>query len=340
MSAKRSTLKDIANYLNVSTTTVSRALNDKEDISAEMRKKVKEVAKFLHYKPNSIAISLRKKSSTNLIGLIIPTVDHYFFSTILKGAISSSHSSQYLTLIGESNHDTRRETEIINQFNDHYVSGIIFIPSRNKASRNNVLLLQDRQMPFVLIDRQFSGFDGSFVFHDGYAGAYKAVSYLIKCGRRRIALLRGDGECSISNERYKGYVDALYHSLLPIDDRYVKHCPGTTKEEAYLMTKSIFDSEQEPPDAIFSITDHMAAGVYAYAYEAGLEIPKDIAVIGFSNAELSTYLLPQLTTVNQDGNLMGITAMDFLTQQINDPSVQQKRIFESDLIIRDSTPRL
>ncbi len=338
MTSNRATLKDIANYLNVSTTTVSRALNFKEDISPEMRQKVLDVAKMLNYKPNSVAISLRKKIATNLIGLIVPTVDHYYFSTIVKGAIVSSHSNQYLTLIGESNHDVKKEAELINQFTDHYVSGVIFIPSRNKDSRLNALILQDRRIPIVLIDRSFEGFEGSCVNHDGYDGAYQAVKHLLTSGRRRIGLLRGPEECSISLERYKGYAAALADWNIAVDDSIIRHCPITTKEEAYDMTKSIYEHNTLPPDAFFTITDHLAAGVYAYAYEHDLRIPDDLAVIGFSNAELSSFLWPQLATVNQDGIEIGKTAMDFLVQQIENPDVKRKKTLKSALLIRASAP--
>ena len=137
----RTTLKDIANYLNVSTTTVSRALNDKDDISMSMRQRVLEVARLLDYKPNSVAISLRKKTRSNLIGVIIPSVDHHFFSTILHGITTSTLQDDYMIMMGESNHDVVREKEIINRFGDHYVAGVIFVPSRHRRSQENVKLL-------------------------------------------------------------------------------------------------------------------------------------------------------------------------------------------------------
>jgi len=127
----RTTLKDIAKYLNVSVTTVSRAINDKGDISPQMRQKVLEVAKMLDYKPNSVAISLRKKTANKLIGVIIPTLDHYFFSTILSGITTSDFTDDdYMIMIGESNHDVVKEKELIEKFQDHYVTGIIIVPTR------------------------------------------------------------------------------------------------------------------------------------------------------------------------------------------------------------------
>lgn len=332
----RTTLKHIANYLNVSTTTVSRAMNDKPDISPEMRQKVLEVAKLLDYKPNSIAISLRKKTANNLIGVIIPIVDHYFFSTILRGITTTGYKDDYMIMIGESNHDVQREKEIINRFNDHYVAGIIFVPSRHKRSRENVVLLQSRQTPFILIDRTFEGFAGSYIQHDDFQGAYKATRHLLDKGRTSIAMLRGDNECSVSQARFEGYKAALAEAKVPLQYNLVVPCIHATKIEGYETARYLFE-QQKKPDAVFCITDHLAAGVMEYVQSHNIRIPEDLALVGYSNSEIAQNVSPKLTTVSQDGYEMGRLAKECLIELCHHHNVIHQRVFPSELIIRQSS---
>lgn len=332
----RTTLKDIAKYLNVSTTTVSRALNDKDDISYAMRQRVLEVARLLDYKPNSVAISLRKKTTSNLIGVIIPAVNHYFFSTILRGITTTGYRDDYMVMIGESNHSVARENEIINRMGDHYVAGIIFVPSRHKKSNENVKLLERRQTPFILIDRTFDDYDGCYVQHDDFQGAYMATQHLISKGRTKIAMLRGDHECSVSSARYHGYQKALKDAGIPLNKNLVVSCTNASKIEGYNATKFLFEDGLHP-DGIFSITDQQAAGAIAYANEHSILVPKALSVVGYSNSEISQNVTPQLTTIAQDGYEMGRLAKEYLIEMCLHPNVIHRKVFPSQLIIRASS---
>ncbi len=335
-SVMRTTLKDIAKYLNVSTTTVSRAINDKDDISLEMRHKVLKVAKMLDYKPNSVAISLRKKTANNLIGVIMPVVDHHFFSTILRGITTTELKDDYMILIGESNHDVDREKEIINKFGDHYVAGIIFVPSRNKNSKDNVQLLQKRQTPFILIDRTFKDFDGSFIQHDDFQGAFKATSHLLERGRRNIVLLKGSDECSVSQSRLEGYLAALKAADISYDHELVISCTNASKYEGFMAFKNILES-QKRPDAIFCITDHLAAGALDFAKSKNIKVPEELSIVGYSNSEISQNVTPTLTTVAQDGYEMGRLAKEYLIEMCNHKNVSHQKVFPSHLIVRESS---
>lgn len=334
---RRATLRDIANALNISITTVSRALNDKDDISSDTKKAVLEVAKMLDYKPNAIAVSLRKNVANNIIGVILPNVDHYFFSTILKGIITSSHLSDYMVMIGDSAQDFTKEQNLIEQFADYFVSGVIYAPARHPDSPKNIALLRNLEIPFVLIDRKFDDFYGSFVQHDDFSGAYTAVTHLISQGCKTIAHIKGDESCSISTERLKGYLAALNNHGLPTDNQLIKSCLHANKEDGYKLTKQLFSGHHQKPDAIFAVTDHVASGIYEYANEHKIKIPEDLSVVGYSNSDLADHLTPKLTTVDQNGNEMGTIAFNFLKEQIKNKNSIYQKTFSSRLIVRSST---
>jgi LacI family transcriptional regulator len=147
---KRPTLKHIAESLNLSVSTVSRVLNGRGEFSEETKNSVFKVAKMLDYRAHTIAVSLRKKTLNKVIGVILPEVKHYFFSSILDGIISNSHKQGYTVMIGESLHNSKLETELINKYLDYFVSGIIFSPSREKESIINLDLLQKEELPYVI----------------------------------------------------------------------------------------------------------------------------------------------------------------------------------------------
>lgn len=337
---RRATLRDIANALNISITTVSRALNDKDDISAETKKAVLDVAKMLDYKPNAIAVSLRKNVANQIIGVILPNVDHYFFSTILKGVISATHQSDYMVMIGESGQDFEKEQSIIEHFADYFVSGVIYAPSRHPESPKNIALLRKLEIPFILIDRKFDDYQGSFVQHDDFSGAYTAVTHLISQGYRYIAHIRGDESCNISTERLKGYKAALNDHGLTVDPNLIKFCLNADKADGYRLAKQIFSGSHQKPDAIFAVTDHVASGVYEFAHEAKINIPSELGVVGYSNSEVSDHLSPKLTTIDQNGQEMGKTAFRFLQEQVKNKNSVYQKTFSTKLIIRGSTAHI
>ena len=332
----RTTIKDIANYLNVSTTTVSRALNDKNDISDKMRQKVLEVAKLLDYKPNSIAISLRKKTSEKVIGVVLPSVNHHFFSTILRGITTTGYGDDYLIMIGESNHNVEREKEIINQFDDHYVAGVILVPTRKIESKENVDMIKRRKTPLILIDRTFENYQGSYIQHDDLRGSYDATNHLIEQGKREIAMLKGGHDCSLSQTRYEGYAKALRDNNLKEDNSLVISCVNANKEEGYNAAKQLF-SLSSKPDAVFCITDRLAAGVLEYTKDHNISVPTELAIVGYSNSEISQNVTPKLTTVSQDGFEMGKLAKEYLIEICHHPDVVRQKVFSSKLIQRGST---
>jgi len=334
---KRAKLKDIAEALNISIATVSRALNDKYDINESTKKAVLRVAEELNYRPNPIAVSLRK-NSYNLIGVVLPSIDHYFFSTVLKGVMNKAHKANYLVIVGESNHDSEKEISILEQFINHGVTGVIVSPTMNPSS-DHFTRFRNKRIPMVLVDRPLVDDRDSFVRYDDPNGAYLAVEHLIDQGYKKIACIKGNDNCVISNARYSGYVKALQENALIENPKHVKTCIDLdSKEDGYLLGKQLLLS-QNKPDAIFTVTDEVAAGVYAAAQELNIDIPSDLGLVGYSNSKVSIHLSPQLTTVEQPGVEMGEEAFDYLQQIMLGSSTILKKTFDARLIVRGSSTR-
>ena len=331
---KRATIKNIADSLSLSVSTVSRILNGKGEFSEETKSSVLEVARILDYRANTLAVSLRKNVPNKVVGVILPQVNHYFFSSILNGIMTTSHNQGYMVMIGESLDQSNLEKDLINNFSDHFVAGIILAPSQDERSTENINKMEREGIPNVIIDRTYQSIKGSFVKHDDFKGAFEAVTHLIENGFHRIGLLKGPDNCTISQARLKGYQEAFKNKGIPMDSNLIESAKHTVKDEGYLLFKKMY--EQHQPQAVFTITDMLASGVYAYAHEHNIRIPDELGVIGYSNSQLGKALQPRLTTVNQNGQEMGEVALSYLLEQIDMPSLKRQMTFDSELVVRDS----
>ena len=218
---KRPKLKDLADELGVSITTISRALNDKSDINLETKRKILDLANQMNYRPNKLAVSLRKNQSANMIGVIVPTVNHYFFSAVLKGIMNTAHQEGFLVLVGESIHSNTKEKKILDDFIEYGVSGILMAPSRTSSFEDNVIPILHRRIPIVIMDRMYKNYDGNYVLSNDFQGAYNAVDHLIRNGYRRIAHIGSTDAESIGLERQRGYRRALQSNGIEINDKYI-----------------------------------------------------------------------------------------------------------------------
>lgn len=332
---KRTKLKDIAEALDISVTTVSRAINSKSDISDQTRKAVLDMADKLNYRPNALAVSLRK-NEFNVIGVILPSIDHYFFGTVLKGIMNKAHQANYLVMIGESMNDLEKEKEILNQFMGHCVTGILISPSVQDNSVDTLHQIRNKRIPFVVVDRPSKNEIDSVVKYDDLNGAYIAVEHLIHQGCKKIAMLKGRDDCIISQMRLRGYRKALTDNGIAYDHNLVKYGAQPSKNIGYMMSKDIILSNNGV-DGFFCITDELAAGVYEAAKEYNLKIPEDLGVVGYSNSQLASYLTPKLSSVEQPGEEMGELAFDYLQQIIIGNNRLIKKTFDASLIIRNSS---
>lgn len=337
------TIKDIARELGISPSTVSRALKDHPDISAETKKAVNELADRLNYQPNIVALSLRQKK-TNTIGVIIPEIVNTFFSTVISGIEDVAYEGGYNVILAQSNESYQREVTDMKALFNSRVDGMLLSLSRETTNFDHIESIISKGVPIVLYDRFYSNPNMSKVIVDDYIGAKEAVQHLIDQGCKRIAHLEGAPNLIISKDRLRGYQDALSESNVEIRENYTVVCPNNSFEEGQRATQKLL-SLSVPPDAIFASNDPMAMGAIMAIKEKGLSIPDDVAVVGFSNYFFSQITDPSLTSVDQPGFEMGQEAARLLIRQIElkdkdqDDLPPETKILKTKLIIRNSSLR-
>jgi len=337
MKSSQATIKDIARELGISPSTVSRALKDHPDISPKTRKAVKELAEKLNYEPNAIALSLRSRSSRT-IGVIIPEIVHYFFSSVISGIEEVAYQSGYTVIICQSNEDYDKERNIIHTLMSKRVDGILVSVSKTTTNYDHFLELQKSNIPVVFYDRVLNIPNSDRVIVDDYNGAYKAVSHLIKMGCCRIAHLATSQDLMIGRNRKNGYIQALKDNNIEVDEEIILRCD--TDKHAQKCIPYLL-SLQKKVDGIFAVNDLTAITAMAIIKRSGYRIPEDIAVVGFSNSVYSAMTDPPLTTIEQHGFEMGRRAISLLLERIQaevpvDARVEQ---IKTDLIVRGSSQR-
>lgn len=331
------TLKKLAQILDLSTSTISRALNDHPDISEETRTKVKNLAHSMNYVPNIFAKGFRNHK-TNIIGVVVPNITHYFTTTMVRGILEEAAVRGYRVIISESNNDVEKQTEMLNTMMQFGVDGIL--ASLTKMTRNVDMVLQTlNKLPLILFDKVSNKIPCTQVTINDEEAAYDAIEHLINIGKKRIAIIKEREFSYTSEKRYAGYLRALKEHNIIVDDKLVISVDDISLEQGKRMTNLLL-SIKNRPDAIFAITDSAAVGVIQTLKKFSIKIPEDIAVIGFSNSRLSTVIEPKLTTVDQPGETIGRNAIKYLIDEIENKTqtVSNKMIeIKGTLIIRDST---
>jgi LacI family transcriptional regulator len=335
------TIKDIARELNISPSTVSRALKDHPDISVDTKKAVNALAEKLNYQPNIVALSLRQKK-TNTIGVIIPEVVHFFFSTVISGIEDVAYQAGYNVILAQSNESYAREVAHVKTLFNSRVDGMLLSLSRETANFDHVESIISKGVPIVFYDRMYNSPTSSKVIVDDYAGAKEAVNHLITEGCKNIVHLVGAPNLIISVDRLRGYKDALKENKMEIKDSLILSCDTGTFEEGKSVTQKLLASGTKF-DAIFANNDPMAMGAMVAIKEKGLKIPQDIAIVGFSNWFFGELMDPSLTTIDQPGFEMGQEAARLLIKQIDmkdkdqyEP-MEEIKVLKTRLVIRDSS---
>ncbi|WP_375581363.1 LacI family DNA-binding transcriptional regulator [Marivirga tractuosa] len=333
-------LKDLAKELGLSIPSVSRALNDKPDISFETKRKVFELAEKLHYQRNQFAINFKNQQSF-IIGVIIPKIVHHFFSNIISGIINEAEKYGYNVMLFQSNESFESELKGVKTFQKSMIDGLIISLSDNTQDVEHLKHLQDHDVPVILIDRITQEIDAAKIICDDYNGAYIATEHLISIGKSKIAHITGSLTPHTTKERLRGYQKALTDHQKTFNEHYVINCNLESRSEGYKATIKLL-SEKEIPDGIFCATDITAVGAIEAIKENGLLIPDDIAVIGFSNWEISSVVEPALSSISQPDYEMGKKAIELLIEELSlkreNKTIKHKtHIMKTALIKREST---
>ncbi|WP_205502420.1 LacI family DNA-binding transcriptional regulator [Rufibacter psychrotolerans] len=299
---KKTTIHDIARELDVTFSTVARALNDHPAISAATKAAVLETAKRLNYQQNKLASSLRS-GRTNVIGIIVPSLDTSFFSSVVHGIEKVMNENGYNILLYQTGESLSQEQKGLETFLQSRVDGILSSVSAEAEGSELYSELRKRQVPLLFFDRAIKELAVPSVTINDYQGGYAATEHLIKQGYQRIAHITSDQNLTIFNERYRGYRDALHDHGLSVSKKLIFKGKialelGKASVQQLLKDKVAFD-------AVFSAEDYTAMGALQQLLEAGIRVPEQVGVVGFANEAFGAFVTPSLSTIDQQTVRMG-----------------------------------
>jgi len=330
------TIKDIARELKVSPSTVSRALKNHPDISEETKKAVNELARKSNYQPNAVALSL-KQSRSNTIGVIIPEIVHYFFSSVISGIEDVAYNAGFNVIICQSNEKYDREVVNTRTLLANRVDGILVSISKETQNFDHFYKVSENGVPLVFYDRVVPGFDADQVIVDDLEAAYRATKHLIEGGRKKIVHFAGPQNLLISQRRKEGYLKALHEA--GIESRKEWIIEADNFEKARIAILHILEGKIAI-DGLFAVNDLTAVGAMQTLQKRGFKIPDQIAIVGFSDGRLSGITDPELTSVDQHGYEMGTIATELLLKRIlgdKSESPYEIKVLNAELIVRGSS---
>lgn len=335
---KQLTIYDIAQKLEVSPTTVSRALNDHHSIGKETTQAVKQLANELGYRPNSVASSLRK-NKTNTIGVLMPLINRPFVASVISGVEAYANQQGHNVIISQTYDTYEKEVANAKTLFDSRVAGLIVSLAMETEKYEHFYPFLQSDIPIVSIDRITHEMETDCVIIDNYAAGFKATEHLIRMGCQRIAHFGGAQHRNIYQGRQAGYIDALKKYQLPVDEALIVHSK-LSMEEGWKATAYLLNLA-EPPDGIFSANDSAAVSAIQYAKQKGVRIPQDLAVVGFNDDPISSIIEPGLTTIAHPAFDMGkIAAQQVLKNKESKDIVQSQTIvLKTALLIRASSLR-
>lgn len=335
----QTTIIDIARELQISKSTVSRALHGHSDINENTRNAVLDIAKKLDYQPNLLAYGLAKSKSLT-IGIIVPEFVNSFFPYVIIGAQEVANPAGYHILICQSNESYQIEVENTNVLMASRVDGLLVSLTGETPNADHFKKFERAGIPVVYFNRVSADDNASKVIVDDYDGAFKGVEHLIQNGCKRIAHIAGPPNLLISRNRLQGYLDALKCYNIPVDENLIK-AYDLKPENSHECVRYFFDLENKP-DGLFAVNDPAAIAAMLAAKEYGVKIPDELAVVGFSNEPISALIEPGLTTLAQPMKTIGSTAIGLLFEQMNSSEecfTPVTRILKTELIVRKSSLR-
>lgn len=329
-------IKKLAEQLQLSISTVSRAFQDSHDISPKTKERVLEFAKKVNYQPNHYASSLREQKSKT-IAVVIPEVANNFFSLVIDGIETIAQENGFHVLICITRDDDDMESSFVRHLQSGRVDGILISVSSKINDFKKLLDVDSKKLPIIYFDRVFENFDGPKVITDDYESGFKATEHLIASGCKRIAYLLIAKHLYIGQKRMLGYLDALKKHRIKTEQNLILNC-SNDKEENRLLIKRLL--EEEKPDGIFASVERLAFACYFACNDLNLSIPGDVKIISFSNLEIASLLNPSLTTITQPAFEMGRQAAILLFKALdkrNKNMPDEAITFSSVLVKRAST---
>lgn len=335
---RKLTIKDIAKHFSVSISTVSKALNDSYEISESTKEKIQKYAKENNYKPNFNALSLKNRS-TKTIGIIIPTMLKYFFAQVFKGIEKTALERGYKVITCISNESHAREVEIIEMLSNGSIDGFILSMSKETEIKGEFDHFKDsikNGTPIVMFDRVAQSVECDKVIADDFNGTFKTVQHLYKTGHKNIAFVSTVSNLHIGQQRFLGYKKGLESVGLPFNEDLVINIINKNYKEYEDTIKPMFKNHKI--DSVISTGESAAVAAMKAGIQVGLEIPKDLAVVAFSNGILARHSSPKMTTISQHGEQMGEVAAQILIDKLENKHTEIiTKVITTDLVIRDST---
>ena len=327
-------LSKVAEMAGVSIATVSRVINNSPNVNPKTRIRVQEVIKDLKYSPNRVAQRLRNKTaSSNLIGVLIPDIQNPFYVEVLRGIEDVAYENKYALIMCNFSQDENKEKLYLDILQSESIDGLIAAPTHEKDQK--VINLVKTGLPIVCVDRGLSEVDVDVVLVENRKGAFSAVDFLAKSGYQRIAYIAGLPQIPSSQQRERGYLDALIANSLAIDRTLIKY-GDSSHDSGVKLCKELLNSDN-PPDAIFTGNNLITLGALETIHKKSLQIPADIAIIGFDDMYWSISLNPPLTAVKQPAYEIGKRAAEQLILRINDPTrPTASMVLKTELMIRSS----
>lgn len=326
---KSKTLKDIAKALNLSVTTVSKALNDYQDISSATKQRILDYVKKVDFTPNTFATSLRKKES-KIVGIIVPAMAHYFFSKLLQGIIEKAEENNYLVIVLRSNNYELEKIQI-RRLLKQKVDGIFLSLADNSYDIDHLEEISKSDTVLIQFDRVSKIAQSSKVVINDREAASTAVQHLIDRGKRKIAHFRGGLMPQVAIDRFIGYRKTLEKNGIEFRPDYVHICEKGNETQGYDAAQKLL--KQHPDiDGIFAHTDMTALGAIRYLKQQKISIPEKVGVVGFSNWEVSALMSPSLTTIDQPGKKMGKAIFSQFLKDLKTLKAKKKIEFKTKVI--------
>lgn len=336
MKQRRTSLKDLAEQLNVSIATVSRALRNSHEVGEDMKRRIQALAKEMNYRPNPFAQSLRKEAP-RIIGVVVPNLVTHYYAAVLDGIEDYARSEGYSVFSSNSHEDHEREAEAVDNFISLHCEGIIACLAQDTVDYSHFEEIHKMGIPLVFFARTCLPELFSSVVADGDVAAQQATQHLIDTGSRRIAFIGGPNHLDMVRRRKHGYIEALHENHIPVD-RSLVVCDKIDFDVAREAAIKLL-SRADRPDAILAFNDIITYAAFDAIKHMGLRIPDDVAIIGFTDGDSAAFVTPKLTTIMDKAHEQGYKACELLLRSINGDKKIYREVVPMTLKIRDSSDK-